>query len=559
MLLDFHLAQEPLRPGEPAPVWLGGTPEYMAPEQRAGLQAVRDGRPVSVPVDGRADLWSLGLLLYGALGGKVPLGPGEPAALCRLNPAVSVGLSDIVARCLAREPAGRYPDPGSLALDLQRHLGNRPLRGVPNRSLAERLRKWRRRQPYAMTVTGLLAVLLAVAAAGGLGGLRYFAVRRQDAVAQLQAGGEQAANREYAAAVRTLTAGMALAERSWLPVNPDALQQAAARLRLARRAQAAQDLHLLVDQVRFLYGADSLPPDQTRELAARCQAVWEARDGVMGAGLAPLEPAAEDQVRTDLIDLGVLWADLRVRLARGAEVPEAQRQALRTLGEVERLCGPGPVLCREQERYARALGRADAERAAARRAEAFPPRTAWEHYAVGRSFLAAGDLPAAAAAFDRALDLQPQGFWPNFYHGVCAYRLHRYEEAVNTFRVCIALAPESAECYYNRGLAENALGRTREALRDYDRALQRNPALALAWFNRGLLYLAEKNFAQAVVDLCAARERGADPAAVYYNLALVSVGQHEPARALSYLQQALQIDPGHPQARSLQDRLQHRR
>src|SRR5262249_2760392 len=41
MLLDFHLAREPLEAGAPPPEWLGGTPGYMAPEQHAAVVATR--------------------------------------------------------------------------------------------------------------------------------------------------------------------------------------------------------------------------------------------------------------------------------------------------------------------------------------------------------------------------------------------------------------------------------------------------------------------------------------------------------------------------------------
>src|SRR5438132_493615 len=60
MLLDFHLSSEPIRPGGPLPDWLGGTPAYMSPEQQLALAAVREGRPISVLVDGRSDIYSLG-------------------------------------------------------------------------------------------------------------------------------------------------------------------------------------------------------------------------------------------------------------------------------------------------------------------------------------------------------------------------------------------------------------------------------------------------------------------------------------------------------------------
>src|SRR5262249_30049403 len=72
MLLDFHLARGPVRPGEAAPEWLGGTPGYMAPEQQRALEAVRQGQPVPTAVDGRADLYALGVLLYEVLAGRPP-------------------------------------------------------------------------------------------------------------------------------------------------------------------------------------------------------------------------------------------------------------------------------------------------------------------------------------------------------------------------------------------------------------------------------------------------------------------------------------------------------
>src|SRR5262249_16644716 len=70
MLLDFHLAQERSHPDGPAPTGLGGTPAYMSPEQKAAIAALRERRAVRTPVDGRSDIYSLGVLLHEALGGS---------------------------------------------------------------------------------------------------------------------------------------------------------------------------------------------------------------------------------------------------------------------------------------------------------------------------------------------------------------------------------------------------------------------------------------------------------------------------------------------------------
>jgi serine/threonine-protein kinase len=97
-----------------------GTPSYMSPEQVKGR-----------PVDGRSDIFSLGVVLYELLTGEKPF-PGqsittviykivneEPIPPRQLNPSVHPGLNEIVLRALSKEPETRYQSCREMLEDLR--------------------------------------------------------------------------------------------------------------------------------------------------------------------------------------------------------------------------------------------------------------------------------------------------------------------------------------------------------------------------------------------------------------------------------------------------------
>jgi tetratricopeptide (TPR) repeat protein len=437
----------------------------MSPEQKRVLAALNRGEGVTDVIDGRSDIYSLGLVLYEAAGGTAVAEVLPP--LRRIGAPVTRGFSDIIAKCLAARVEERYQDAGALAADLWAHLHDQPLQGVANRSLRERWRKWRRRRPHQLAVLVLLGALVTSLGLAALLFMVHCNQRLHDADHALAEGQRLLRAGRHGDAVSELKRG--LLQLAQMPGSGDRREQLAKELQHARCEQLSQELHELADRFRFLYGNDALPATQMKALHAACATFWQQRALVQTC-------LGKERNAQDLLDLTILGADLGVRLAGPEQKEAAQRKALQLLAEAEAIFGPSAVLYHERQKYAQALGLTERAEEACRRAAACPPRTAWEHYALGRALMQADQLAEAAVHLDRAAALQPEGLWPNFYQGICCYRQGRFDDAVLAFTACTTLAPHGAAGFYNRGVALSALGRHERARQDFERALQLDPS-----------------------------------------------------------------------------------
>ncbi len=120
-IIDFGLASTTHAEGMTATGLIMGTPEYMAPEQVAGKK-----------VDERADLYSIGIILYELFTGSVPF-TGEsaiaigfkqikenPVTPSERNKSISPELDQIIHKLLEKNPADRYRSVSELKKDLER-------------------------------------------------------------------------------------------------------------------------------------------------------------------------------------------------------------------------------------------------------------------------------------------------------------------------------------------------------------------------------------------------------------------------------------------------------
>jgi len=105
-----------------------GTVDYLAPEQARGRA-----------VDGRADIYSVGVMFYELLGGRLPFIADSPTAMIfqhayetpfplkKAAPDVPQSLVDVTARMMAKEPAERYASCDAVLADLRAFREGRPV------------------------------------------------------------------------------------------------------------------------------------------------------------------------------------------------------------------------------------------------------------------------------------------------------------------------------------------------------------------------------------------------------------------------------------------------
>jgi serine/threonine protein kinase/Flp pilus assembly protein TadD len=119
-IMDFGIARSLEGRGITAAGVMIGTPDYMSPEQVEGKET-----------DQRSDIYSLGVILYEMVTGKVPFEGDtalsiavmhkteKPKAPVELNPQIPNSLNAVILRCLEKDKENRYQSAGELRSELE--------------------------------------------------------------------------------------------------------------------------------------------------------------------------------------------------------------------------------------------------------------------------------------------------------------------------------------------------------------------------------------------------------------------------------------------------------
>ena len=491
MLLDFNLAEDTKLRGSAERAMMGGTLPYMSPEQMSAF------RSAAGALDGRSDVYSLGVILFELLTGKHPFpvrkGPAPetvPLMLAdratapsvrALNASVSPGAEAIVRKCLAADVAQRYQSAEELREDIDRHLANRPLKFASDSSVRERVRKWARRHPK-LTSTTTVAALALVLVGATIGTAAYARERTRD----LEARGRLA---DHHSAFRS------------------------AQTFLDDRTRSAARLDEGLEKLRGVLKGYGVPEDA------------DAGDGWRSAPvLRYLSAADRERVTGDIGETFFLMAQVALLKAQGstdekeraAQIARAARwNALAERYGDTRL----PRAAREQRAaIADLLGdRAGAERLRAE-AEQVPLVSARDLYLAGTQLAEAGRPDAALKHLRRSTALDPESSSAWFRRGNAHLALGHDELAVMCFCSCISLRPDFAPAWLNRGIALSRRFND-DARADFDQALKLDPQLAEAFIYRGELSEARGDRPGAIEDYTRAIATGS--ARAYFKRATV--------------------------------------
>jgi serine/threonine protein kinase/tetratricopeptide (TPR) repeat protein len=525
---------------------LSGTPGYMAPE-------VLQQRPY----DGRADLFSLGLVFYEMLGGEHPFTTDsfagtlarvlhrDPPSLIEVNRTVPVPLAGIVEHLLEKDPDQRYPSAHTLLADLRAvQSGRKPafagLPSKPGRRLPA-LSSRRKATVIGAAIVALLVVAFFIikdrihtssltgrSSPSGLPETKSLAVLPID----VHEGDLQSA--AFAnGLVETLTAKLnQLGENHSVQVVP-------ASEMLSKHVST-------LDQARQEFGVNlglRIGLERSGDLVRASYTLIEAKSGRALAAKsfdAPISDpfAIEDQVANGAA--GALGVELRPEerrelISHGTSIAEAYNYYLQARGYLDDPFKPENVS--SAITVLTAALKLDPNYGMAR---AGLGMAYWWKYNATKD---KQGVDLAREACSKAVESGTAGAEGHICLGIVENGTGGYEQAVAQFQKAVELEPTNDQAYAGLASAYKHLNKLDEAEKTYQRVIELRPQYSRAYNNLGAFYLQQQQFGKAIDMFTRAVAVAPDSYRGYVNLGAAYIDQARYTDAVKPLEQSIAIRP----------------
>jgi serine/threonine protein kinase/tetratricopeptide (TPR) repeat protein len=520
---------------------LSGTPGYMAPE-------VLQQRPY----DGRADLFSLGLVFYEMLGGDHPFTTDsfagtlarvlhrEPPSLSEVNRTVPTPLAGIVQHLLAKDPEQRYQSAETLLTDLRAvQSGAKPTyaRLASERSyhLASR---WK-----VLLGAAVIALLLALfffkdkfhrtsefaaATKAGLPDTKSLAILPIVASAN---------DPKFAAfgngLVETLTAKLnQLGENHSVQVVP---------------ASEMLSKHVAtLDQARQEFGVNlglRVGLEQSGDMVRANYTLIDAKTGLALASKSFDAPISDPFTIEDRVANGAAAAlgvelrpeERRELISHGTSIPEAYNYYLQAHGYLDDPFKPENALSAITV-FTEAL-KLDPNYGTARAGLGLAYW--WKYYSTK-------DKQAVALAREtcsKAVESGTAGAEGHICLGIVENGTGGYEQAVAQFQKAVELEPTNDQAYAGLASAYKHLNKLDEAEKTYQRVIEIRPQYSRAYINLGGFYLQQQQYGKAIDMFNRAVALSPDSYRGYSDLGAAYLSQAKYADAIKPLEQSIAIRP----------------
>lgn len=540
-LVDFGLALLADRSRISRHGLMVGTVGYMAPEQARGE-----------PVDHRADVWSLGVVLFEMLAGTLPFtGPSDTPVLRAiesartprirdLRPEVPEALSAVIERCLEKDPRRRFQSAAQVAEALRRARRSLRLSSASTLTGAPPVRG-RRRGVRVLAAAGVLLALLAIAVVLPSGrGVKAWL-------------GDRTAGPAHIAVLPLTNVG---ADPDTLPFCDGIAEIVASKL-TSMGGHARQMWVVPLAELRQRRVAS--PSDARRVFGVNLSVTGSVQriDDRVVLTLNLVDTGTLRQVRSRVLDqradrLATLEGDLVEALAAMFEVELASpvRSALASSGT--EVSAAYQAYVEGRGALEAPQGTPDPARAAAllRRAVELDPAFAPAHAALAEALLAGfantrdpALVAQAATHVSRVAALAPDSVPALIAKGRLAVARGEHEEAAAAFSRALALDPTNLGAETGLAAALERAGRLAEAEQALIRSVELRPGYWLGHNALGVFYFRHAKPREAEAQFRKMVEISPENARGYNNLGGALLQQGRPAEALAMFERSAALSP----------------